>query len=134
MNNALLNKLKHARLKMVFYPVAMIIYTFVVLALFALAARFFAENINLALTNNSADIGAQSIKVDLETYSLVAKKRIRAEKEEAKATLPGKTELLFYEHPNEWVFQAVVLDVTKDGSIILDRTLLYPEEIGRAHV
>ena len=27
-------------------------------------------------------------------YSLVAKKRIRAEKEEAKATLPGKTELL----------------------------------------
>lgn len=30
-------------------------------------------------------------------YSLVAKKRIRAEKEEAKATLPGKTELLFYE-------------------------------------
>ena len=46
-------------------------------------------------------------------YSLVAKKRIRAEKEEAKATLPGKTELLFYEHPFEQVFEAQVLDVTE---------------------
>ncbi len=64
-------------------------------------------------------------------YSLVAKKRIRAEKVEAKATLPGKTELLFYEHPNEWVFQAQVLDVTEDGSVILDQTLLYPEGGGQ---
>jgi len=64
-------------------------------------------------------------------YSLVAKKRIRAEKEEAKATLPGKTQLLFYEHPFEQVFEAQVLEVTEDGSVILDRTLLYPEGGGQ---
>jgi len=64
-------------------------------------------------------------------YNLVAKKRIRADKEEAPPVIPGKTELLFYEHPNEWVFDAVVLDVAADGDIILDRTLLYPEGGGQ---
>ena len=79
---------------------------------------------------SAEEIGA-TVELPDNFYSLVAKKRIRAEKEEAKATLPGKTELLFYEHPNEWVFQAQVLDVTEDGSVILDRTLLYPEGGGQ---
>ncbi len=64
-------------------------------------------------------------------YSLVAKKHIRAEQEdEAKITIPGKTELMFYEHPFEQVFEAEVLDVVA-GSVILDRTLLYPEGGGQ---
>jgi len=79
---------------------------------------------------SAEEMGATVVLPD-NFYSLVAKKRIRAEKEEAKATLPGKTELLFYEHPNEQEFEAVVLEVTEDGSVILDRTLLYPEGGGQ---
>ncbi len=64
-------------------------------------------------------------------YSLVAKKHIRAEPEDAvKLDIPGKTELMFYEHPFEQVFEARVLDVV-EGSVILDRTLLYPEGGGQ---
>ena len=64
-------------------------------------------------------------------YSLVAKSHIRAEKvEDTKIIIPGKTELIFYEHPFEQVFEAQVLDVV-DDSVILDRTLLYPEGGGQ---
>jgi alanyl-tRNA synthetase len=65
-------------------------------------------------------------------YNLVAKKRIKAEvDEEVKIILPGRTELLFYEHPFDQVFDASVLDVTPEGWAILDRTLLYPEGGGQ---
>ncbi|MFA6372321.1 MAG: alanine--tRNA ligase [Methanothrix sp.] len=79
---------------------------------------------------SAQEIGA-TVELPDNFYSLVAKKRIRAEKEEAKVTLPGKTDLLFYEHPFEQVFEALVLDVTENGAIILDRTLLYPEGGGQ---
>ena len=79
---------------------------------------------------SAEELGATVVLPD-NFYSLVAKKRIRAEKEEAKAALPGKTELLFYGHPFEQVFRAQVLDVADDGSVILDRTLLYPEGGGQ---
>ena len=83
------------------------------------------------IARESAEEMGATVELPDNFYSLVAKKRIRAEKEEAKATLPGKTELLFYEHPFEQVFEAEVLDVTEDGSVILDRTLLYPEGGGQ---
>jgi|WetSurMetagenome_2_1015567.scaffolds.fasta_scaffold00559_20 alanyl-tRNA synthetase len=79
---------------------------------------------------SAMEIGAEVVLPD-NFYSLVAKKRIRAEKEEAKAALPGKTELLFYGHPFDQVFSAQVLDIADDGSVILDRTLLYPEGGGQ---
>jgi alanyl-tRNA synthetase len=83
------------------------------------------------IARESAEELGAAVELPDNFYSLVAKKRIRAEKEEAKVSLPGKTQLLFYEHPFEQVFQAQVLDVTEDGSVILDRTLLYPEGGGQ---
>ena len=83
------------------------------------------------IARESAEEMGASVELPDNFYSLVAKKRIRAEKVEPKATLPGKTELLFYEQPNEQVFLAVVLDVTEEGSVILDQTLLYPEGGGQ---
>ena len=82
-----------------------------------------------------ASESAQELGADVELpdnfYSLVAKTHIKAEKEETpKLIHPGKTELLFYEHPFEQVFEAEVLEVV-DGSVILDRTLLYPEGGGQ---
>ncbi|MDQ1283594.1 MAG: alanyl-tRNA synthetase, partial [Euryarchaeota archaeon] len=79
---------------------------------------------------SAEEIGA-SVELPDNFYNLVAKKRIRADREEAKAVLAGKTELLFYEHPNERIFEAVVLDVTDGGEVILDRTLVYPEGGGQ---
>jgi alanyl-tRNA synthetase len=66
-------------------------------------------------------------------YSLVAKKRIKAEVEEGgvKVTYPGMTELLYYENPFDQVFEATVLDLAGGGWAILDRTLLYPEGGGQ---
>jgi alanyl-tRNA synthetase len=79
---------------------------------------------------SAQELGA-SVELPDNFYSLVAKTHIRAEAEEAtKLVLPGKTELLFYEHPFDQVFEAEVLDVV-DGSVILDRTLLYPEGGGQ---
>ena len=83
------------------------------------------------IARESAEEMGAAVELPDNFYSLVAKKRIRAEKEEAKATLPGKTQLLFYEHPFEQVFEAQVLDMTEDGSAILDKTLLYPEGGGQ---
>jgi alanyl-tRNA synthetase len=79
---------------------------------------------------SAEEIGA-SVELPDNFYNLVAKKRIKADREEAKAVLAGKTQLLFYEHPFEQIFEAVVLDVTDGGEVILDRTLLYPEGGGQ---
>ena len=84
------------------------------------------------IARESAEEMGATVELPDNFYSLVAKKRIRAETGGcAKVILPGKTELLFYEHPFEQVFEAQVLDVTEDGSVILDRTLLYPEGGGQ---
>ena len=83
------------------------------------------------IARESAEAVGATVELPDNFYSLVAKKHIRAEKEDViKITIPGKTELLFYEHPFEEVFEARVLDVV-EGSIILDRTLLYPEGGGQ---
>jgi alanyl-tRNA synthetase len=83
------------------------------------------------IARESAEAVGATVELPDNFYSLVAKKHIRAEKEDViKITIPGKTELMFYEHPFEEVFEALVLDVV-EGSIILDRTLLYPEGGGQ---
>ncbi len=83
------------------------------------------------ITRESAkDLGV-AVELPDNFYSLVAKTHIRAEKEdEIKIVIPGKTELMFYEHPFEQVFEAEILGEV-DGSVILDRTLLYPEGGGQ---
>lgn len=83
------------------------------------------------IARESAEELGASVELPDNFYSLVAKTHIRAEQEEEpKLVLPGKTELLFYGHPFDQVFEAEVLDVV-DGSVILDRTLLYPEGGGQ---
>jgi alanyl-tRNA synthetase len=83
------------------------------------------------IARESAEALGASVELPDNFYSLVAKSHIRAEKaEDTKIIIPGKTELMFYEHPFEQVFEAKVLDVV-DGSVILDRTLLYPEGGGQ---
>ena len=64
-------------------------------------------------------------------YSLVAKTHIKAEqKDEAEQVVPGRTELLYYEHPYQATFDAEVIAVVAD-SVVLDRTLMYPEGGGQ---
>ena len=83
------------------------------------------------IARESAEALGAAVELPDNFYSLVAKSHIRAEKvEETKIIIPGKTELMFYEHPFEQVFEAQVLDVV-DDSVILDRTLLYPEGGGQ---
>ncbi len=83
------------------------------------------------IARESAQVLGASVELPDNFYSLVAKTHIKAEAEEApKLVLPGKTELLFYEHPFEQVFEAEVLGEV-DSSVILDRTLLYPEGGGQ---
>jgi alanyl-tRNA synthetase len=85
------------------------------------------------IARESAQAIGASVELPDNFYSLVAKKRIKAEADEgaAKVIIPGKTDLLYYEHPFDQVFQASVLDVTGDGWAILDKTLLYPEGGGQ---
>lgn len=79
---------------------------------------------------SALELGAE-VELPDNFYSLVAKTHIKAETEKApKQVHPGKTELLFYEHPFDQSFEAEVMDVV-DGSVILDRTLLYPEGGGQ---
>ncbi len=83
------------------------------------------------IARESAEALGATVELPDNFYSLVAKSHIRAEKvEDTKIIIPGKTELMFYEHPFEQVFEAQVLDVV-DDSVILDRTLLYPEGGGQ---
>ncbi|RQW77885.1 MAG: alanine--tRNA ligase, partial [Methanothrix sp.] len=83
------------------------------------------------IARESAEEVGATVELPDNFYSLVAKKHIKAEEDGApKIVIPGKTELMFYEHPFDGVFEAEVLD-TVDGSVILDRTLLYPEGGGQ---
>ncbi|MCE8425553.1 MAG: alanine--tRNA ligase [Candidatus Methanoperedens sp.] len=79
---------------------------------------------------------AKEIGVDVELpdtfYSLVAKKHSKAEVEETedlKIEFPP-TRKLYYEHPEQYEFEAKVLEVI-ENNIILDQTLFYPEGGGQ---
>jgi alanyl-tRNA synthetase len=80
---------------------------------------------------SAQELGA-TVELPDNFYSLVAKTHIKAEAVEApKFVIPGKTELLFYEHPFDQTFEARVIDVMDGDSVILDRTMLYPEGGGQ---
>ncbi|NPV63391.1 MAG: alanine--tRNA ligase [Methanotrichaceae archaeon] len=84
------------------------------------------------ISQESAEELGATVELPDNFYSLVAKTHIKAEQEGApKLVIPGKTELLFYDHPFDQTFVACVVDVLDDGSVILDRTLLYPEGGGQ---
>ncbi|HPT38363.1 MAG TPA: alanine--tRNA ligase, partial [Methanothrix sp.] len=82
------------------------------------------------IARDSAEEMGVAVQLPDNFYNLVAKKRIKAEAGVPVKALPGRTELLFYEHPFEQVFEASVMDVA-DGMVVLDRTLLYPEGGGQ---
>lgn len=83
------------------------------------------------IARDSAEAIGVAVELPDNFYSLVAKTHIKAEAEEAEALeVPGKTELLFYEHPFDQVFEAEVTG-TLDGMVMLDRTLFYPEGGGQ---
>jgi alanyl-tRNA synthetase len=64
-------------------------------------------------------------------YSIVASTHIKADQAgEEPLKIPGRTDLLFYEHPFDEAFEAQVQDVV-DSSVVLDRTLFYPEGGGQ---
>jgi alanyl-tRNA synthetase len=80
--------------------------------------------------DSAQEIGVAVVLPD-NFYSLVAKTHIKAEQaEEAEEEVPGRTELLYYEHPYQEAFDAQVIAVVGD-SVVLDRTLLYPEGGGQ---
>jgi len=85
------------------------------------------------IARQSAEEVGAAVELPDNFYSLVAKKRIKAEagEEGVRTSLPGKTDLLYYEQPFDELFEAVVQDVTEDGWVVLDRTLLYPEGGGQ---
>ncbi|MDM7938891.1 MAG: alanine--tRNA ligase [Methanothrix sp.] len=84
------------------------------------------------IARESAEGLGATVELPDNFYSLVAKTHIKAEQEEApKLIIPGKTELLFYEHPFDQTFEARVVEVLDGDSVILDRTLLYPEGGGQ---
>ncbi|MDM7934672.1 MAG: alanine--tRNA ligase-related protein, partial [Methanothrix sp.] len=83
------------------------------------------------IARDSAEEAGASVELPDNFYSLVAKKHIGSGAEGAETPAPaGRTELLFYDHPYDEAFEAEVVDVF-DCSVILDRTLLYPEGGGQ---
>ncbi len=83
------------------------------------------------IARDSAEAIGATVELPDNFYSLVAKTHIKAEAVEIEPLqVQGKTELLFYEHPFDQVFDAQVTG-TLDGSVILDRTLFYPEGGGQ---
>jgi alanyl-tRNA synthetase len=79
---------------------------------------------------SAKDLGV-SVELPDNFYSIVASTHIRAKEEEAiPIQIAGKTELLFYAHPFDETFEAKVVDVC-DDSVILDKTLFYPEGGGQ---
>ncbi|MDD1757796.1 MAG: alanine--tRNA ligase, partial [Methanotrichaceae archaeon] len=83
------------------------------------------------IAKESAEELGVSVELPDNFYSIVASTHIRAKQEDAiPIQIAGKTELLFYAHPFDQTFEAKVVDVY-DGSIILDKTLFYPEGGGQ---
>ena len=73
------------------------------------------------IARESAEELGATVELPDNFYSLVAKKHIKAEEGEApKLAIPGKTELMFYEHPFDQVFEAEVLvhEAARDSEII----------------